>query len=204
VAKIVSKSDDYKWHMDKTFLGWMYYDRQYSMKDIGDLLGISWATVQQQMNKHGMKRRSRNGIMTERTRKKLSDAREGKSPWNSGLSGNYEKWTKAGKDAARYNGGTKKCDRGYVKILKHDHPFKDSSGYVHEHRLVCEKYLNRYLTTEEVVHHRDENTSNNDIDNLFVFPNNSTHARFHRHKWFRDEKITEEKFMEDVYYEQRN
>jgi hypothetical protein len=190
--------NDYKWHMDKTFLEWLYLDKQYSMNDIGDLLGISWATVRQQMVKHEIPRRTKNE-MTERQRTKISDSRFGVTPWNNGLSGNYEQWTKRGKDAARYNGGTKIAERGYIRILNHDHPFKDSSGYVLEHRLVYEQHLGRYLTPEEVVHHKDSVTSNNDINNLFVFPNNMVHTSFHNYKRWQNPDITEEQFMAEVF-----
>jgi len=47
------------------------------------------------------------------------------------------------------------------------------------HRIVMEKYLKRGLTKEEVVHHIDGDKSNNDINNLRLFPNKKEHAKFH-------------------------
>ena len=42
-------------------------------------------------------------------------------------------------------------------------PFSDKHGRIHQHRLVMEKHIGRYLTKDEVVHHIDENPKNNDI-----------------------------------------
>ena len=55
---------------------------------------------------------------------------------------------------------------GYIMVKCPNHPHCDGKGYVREHILVMEKYLGRYLTEDEVVHHIDENKLNNDISNL--------------------------------------
>lgn len=56
----------------------------------------------------------------------------------------------------------------YRLIYSPDHPNKDSRGYVREHRLIVEKHIKRYLHKDEIVHHVDGNTLNNDITNLQV------------------------------------
>ncbi|MBQ8130872.1 MAG: HNH endonuclease [Bacilli bacterium] len=66
----------------------------------------------------------------------------------------------------------------YVYALIHGHPNATSKSYVLYHRLVMENYLGRYLTKDEVVHHKDGNKTNNDITNLELMTN-SEHTRLH-------------------------
>lgn len=52
-------------------------------------------------------------------------------------------------------------------------------GPNHVHRLVAAEALGRSLKPGEVVHHMDENKTNNAVENLCVFPNQSFHSRWH-------------------------
>ena len=76
-----------------------------------------------------------------------------------------------------FKGGRKVRPDGYIMILApDDHPARSNPyPYVLEHRLIMEQHLGRYLTEEEVVHHVDGNPSNNDIENLRLFANQSDH-----------------------------
>ena len=85
-----------------------------------------------------------------------------------------------GKDNPRWKGG-KRIARGYVSILSKDHPSANKEGYVMEHRLVMEKSLNRFLTKEEVVHHKDGDKRNNSIENLELFSSNADHRKSEHH-----------------------
>jgi hypothetical protein len=49
-----------------------------------------------------------------------------------------------------------------------------------QHRLVAEHCIGRYLTHEEVVHHEDEDRTNNNPSNLWLFPNQSQHMEHHK------------------------
>jgi len=79
---------------------------------------------------------------------------------------------------------------GYEK-----YPFKiiDSSGYIElrknleidldyfpikEHRYVMEKFLGRKLSKNEIIHHKDQNKTNNKVENLQIM-NPSEHAKTH-------------------------
>jgi hypothetical protein len=64
---------------------------------------------------------------------------------------------------------------GYILVKTPGHPYANAAGYVREHRLVMEKHLGRYLEPHEVVHHKDDDPSNNDIDNLELFDSNAEH-----------------------------
>jgi len=51
-----------------------------------------------------------------------------------------------------------------------------------------EAFLKTYLTSEQIVHHEDGNTQNNQLDNLMLFESNSEHAKYHDKKKKRDEE----------------
>lgn len=63
---------------------------------------------------------------------------------------------------------------------------KNNMGYEltngkYEHRVIYEKHYNVTLTSEDIIHHRDGDRSNNDINNLFRFYSTSDHMKYH---WF--------------------
>jgi hypothetical protein len=88
---------------------------------------------------------------------------------------------KRGSESVNWKGGKTTDKRGYTYIKSPEHPFANARGYVFEHRLVMEKHVGRYLKTKEVVHHIDGDHSNNVIENLKLFPNQSAHkAECHR------------------------
>lgn len=70
--------------------------------------------------------------------------------------------------------------RGYVLLLRHEHPHAMSDGYVREHRLVMEEFLGRYLEPKEVVHHINNNRADNRLENLILFASDAEHLAWHR------------------------
>lgn len=58
------------------------------------------------------------------------------------------------------------------------HPRANSRGLYPLHRVLMENKLGRLLSPREDVHHKDENKSNDSIDNL-VLAGHSEHARIH-------------------------
>jgi hypothetical protein len=85
---------------------------------------------------------------------------------------------KKGENNFNWKGGRYKS-RGYVLILKPDHPYSNKQGYVYEHHLVMEKALNRYLLPTEIVHHINGIKDDNRIENLMLFKNHSEHKKHH-------------------------
>jgi len=79
-----------------------------------------------------------------------------------------------------WKGGKSKSKDGYIHIWCPTHPHA-KSGYVREHRLVMEKHLGRTLLPTEVVHHINQNHSDNRIENLILFENNGKHRNYHKH-----------------------
>lgn len=79
---------------------------------------------------------------------------------------------------------------GYIDVYTETHPFRNGDNRVKEHRLVAEQYLltdensvdidgKRYLSPNFVVHHKDNDRSNNDVNNLQVMTKQD-HSRLHR------------------------
>lgn len=59
------------------------------------------------------------------------------------------------------------------------HHLARADWYVPEHRLVMENKIWRDLQKEEVVHHIDWNSLNNNPENLELFSNNGEHIKMH-------------------------
>lgn len=150
--------------------------------------------------------------MSEETKKKLRLALKGKSPWNKGkkvglfpksifqkghkkgMTGKHhsekskikksiaQKGKYLGEKNHKWKGGRTKTTYGYILVYKPEHPFCTKQGYVKEHRLVMEKILGRYLTPEEIPHHKNEIKDDNRPENLRLFNNNAEHMKFHHPK----------------------
>lgn len=56
---------------------------------------------------------------------------------------------------------------------------RTSDGLIDEHRLIMERHLGRKLLSSEIVHHKDGDKSNNDLENLDVM-SRSEHSRVHQ------------------------
>lgn len=67
---------------------------------------------------------------------------------------------------------------GYRYVKAPRHPNCNSQGYIREHRLIMEKHIGRYLRPDEIVHHINENTGDNRIENLQLMLRND-HDRYH-------------------------
>ena len=77
-----------------------------------------------------------------------------------------------------WKGGRRKLPKGYVLIYQPNHPFANRN-FILEHRFIMEKYLGRYLTKKEVVHHINGIKNDNRIENLRVMTI-TAHKKFHR------------------------
>lgn len=94
-----------------------------------------------------------------------------------------------GEDNPSWKGGRKVSSYGYILIYMPEHPFCNGDGNIFEHRYIAEQYLltdensvvvggKRYLSKKYVVHHKDGNRKNNDIENLEVMLKGE-HSRMH-------------------------
>lgn len=74
-----------------------------------------------------------------------------------------------------WGGGIKIDKDGYRCRYSPEHPNCDYKGYVREHRLVMESHIGRLLRPLEVVHHKNNKTSDNRIENLVLYASNAEH-----------------------------
>lgn len=91
---------------------------------------------------------------------------------------NWSSKPPSGEDSPNFNGGKYIDDKGYVRVLRPDHP-KNIRGYAYEHRLVVERYLGRFLQGWETVHHINEIKQDNRLDNLFIC-SHKEHSALHK------------------------
>jgi len=81
-----------------------------------------------------------------------------------------------------WKGGRLTKKNGYIIIHLPYHPFCSKDGYVLEHRLIMEKYIKRFLSPEEQIHHINFIVDDNRIKNLQLFSNHSEHMK-HEYKF---------------------
>ena len=67
----------------------------------------------------------------------------------------------------------------YYYIYLPTHELATKSGKVYMHRYVMAKHLNRLLLSDEAVHHKDEDRTNNNLDNLELL-SLEEHGRLHK------------------------
>jgi hypothetical protein len=120
-----------------------------------------------------------NKIITPERNSKISKALKGKSKSlehckNIGLS---KKGIFSGDKHPNWRGGTSSYQGGYI------YEFFEGK-YQLQHRLVMERYLGRKLLKTEVVHHKDKNRKNNDIDNLELW-DRKEHQKMHVIEYWR-------------------
>ena len=117
-------------------------------------------------------------------KKRISLSRKGKKHWFFGkhLSkkhrNNISKSMKGkfiGPNSHLWKGEKTKHNSGYIYIYS---PNSKNSRML-EHRKIIENYLNRPLSSNEIIHHINDNKSDNRIENLIVFSNRKNHIKFH-------------------------
>src|SRR5690242_7457671 len=70
---------------------------------------------------------------------------------------------------------------GYLKEYAPFHPrARQQDEYVHQHILVAERALGKFLPPIAVVHHIDENKLNNSPDNLVICEDDNYHKLLHK------------------------
>jgi hypothetical protein len=99
--------------------------------------------------------------------------RKGLVPWNKGIKGLY-----TGDKNSNWKGGRSVGKSGYIRIWG----VKDSK-FVYEHRLIMEKFLGRKLESNEIVHHKNHDRTDNRIENLELMIKNSHDSLETKNRW---------------------
>jgi len=127
------------------------YERGYTQKEIGEVLGCSQKVVWRFMKNHGIKARP--------------------TAINLGK--------KFGEDNPSWKGG-KNIHNGYVRIRMPMDSLSngEGNGYIKEHDYIMEKHIGRPLKKGECVHHINGIKTDNRIENLTLMTN-SEHMKLH-------------------------
>lgn len=83
--------------------------------------------------------------------------------------------------------GTKITSTGYTALYKPDHPNSSRTGYVLEHRFIMSELLGRPLKKGEIVHHINEDKTDNRAENLMVLTV-SEHSSMHMRRRMSERK----------------
>lgn len=118
-------------------------------------------------------------------------SKKGKPTWNAGTkglmkpnSGSFKKghdtWNKGKKGGTppNYKGWTTHSE-GYIQITVKGHPKADKHGRVKRSVLAAEAILKRHLAKDEIIHHINTNRADDRPENLYLFPNQVEHMRYH-------------------------
>lgn len=68
---------------------------------------------------------------------------------------------------------------GYLLEYVPNHPNSKKNGYIYQHRLILERVLKRFLTSEEFVHHINGIKDDNRIENLEL-TTRKVHGKIHK------------------------
>lgn len=162
-----------------------------SVRMIAASLGVTHKTLSQAMKAHGMRtpNRDESAKLVWKNHKHPHLGKRGKESYMYGKKQSEETKSKrisavSGSNNYHWSGGRKKHSGGYILAYAPDHPHRDRQGFVLEHRLIMERHLGRILGEDEIVHHINEDKTDNRIENLEL-TGRANHAKYHTEKRYR-------------------
>lgn len=94
----------------------------------------------------------------------------------------------------QHNGKPARKDKaGYVLLWEPTHPNKSMKGWQYEHRLVVERAIGRYLSSDEQVDHINQVKDDNRSENLQVLS-----ASVHSSKTYADRRTEQERLSDEL------
>lgn len=84
--------------------------------------------------------------------------------------------SEAKRHPGNWKGGITTTNNGYIAVLLPGHPRATTNGYVLDHLLVAERALGRTIPLKAIIHHVNEDGTNNAGNNLVICEN----ARYHK------------------------
>lgn len=180
-----------KQHIDITKLENLYLKENLTAREIASIFNTSHTTILYYLRLYKIPRRRSGSIKGKSFRKNISKEQLEDLYINQDLSVKdiSKKIKKIPETVLRYIHYHKIPLKPKPKKSDAELTFESNGGYRARkingkkrslHRVVAEKVLGRELTREEVVHHDDRNRINNDPNNLWIFPDHSSHAKYHR------------------------
>lgn len=147
----------------------LYVEEERPINDCAEFLGVSVGAVFNYLKRYEISTRK---TLTDKSRLKMSESQK-RRPHRSGFKMSEETKRKLAqanlgkyKKPTEFGGHKKKRTDGYITIYCPKHPFATKDGYVMEHILIMERAIGRYITREEVVHHKNHIRTDNRLENL--------------------------------------
>lgn len=170
-----------QFNFDAAELRRMYVDEQMSAHAISKIVGCNDTTLKKCLIRNGIEVRSfTESCKTDRRRESIRQSKLGvprpnmtgdNNPTRGGRA--VGRVNKSGRSGSRWEKSSPSHDTGKYRFLK----VKGDSFLLH--RVIAEAILARPLTSSEEVHHVNGCRADNRPANLWVFPSQSAHAKFH-------------------------
>lgn len=123
---------------------------------------------------YGKAEKGKHHCLSTEFQKGRKESQEIKEKRGKALKGKY-----VGNKSWMWKGGKIRTSQGRFLIYQLKHPFATSRKYVLLSRLIAEKYLDRYLTTKERIHHINEIIDDDRPENLYLFISSKEHTQYH-------------------------
>lgn len=172
--------------VDEKTLRELYLNQELTVKEISERLDLSVGTIFNYLKKYGIVR----GKYTQRSKEKMSNSLKGRPSARKGVKLSEETKRKISeaqrghfRNPSNYGGHRKKRTDGYIEVYCPEHPYATKDGYVMEHILVMENAISRYITRDEVVHHKNKIRDDNRLENLELMTFKAHSALHLKERW---------------------